>query len=61
MRKTIKKVSPRIINYRLFRNFSNEAFINLSKEVFVHFDDGLEKFCKATMHTLSRFAPIKDK
>ena len=44
MRKTIKKVSPRIINYRLFRDFSNEAFINLSKEVFVHFDDGLEKF-----------------
>lgn len=57
MRKTIKKVSPRIINYRLFRDLSNEVLINLSREVFVHYDDELEKFCKATMDTLSRFAP----
>ena len=54
MRKTFKKMRPRVINYRSYRDFSNETFRvslinNLSNEVFVNNDDGLEKFCKITM------------
>ena len=66
MRKTFKKIHPRVINYRFYRDFSNETFRvflinNLSNEVFVNNDDGLEKFCKTTMDTLNSFAPIKKK
>ena len=48
MRKAFKKMHPRVINYRSYRGFSNETFRvslinNLSKEVFVNNDDGLEK------------------
>ena len=44
------KMRPRVINYRSHRDFSNETFRvslinNLSNEVFVNNDDGLEKFC----------------
>ena len=34
---------------------------NLSNEVFVNNDYGLEKFCKTTMDTLKSLAPIKKK
>ena len=66
MRKTFKKIRPRVINYRSYRDFSNETFRvslmnNLSNEVFVNNDDGLKKFCKTTMDTLNSFAPIKKK
>ena len=66
MRKTFKKMRPRVINYRSYRDFSNETFRvslinNLSNEVFVNNDDGLQKFCKTTMDTLNSFAPIKKK
>ena len=66
MRKTFKKMRPRVINYRSYRDFSNERFRvslmnNLSNEVFVNNDDGLQKFCKTTMDTLNSFAPIKKK
>ena len=66
MRKTFKKLSPRIISYRSYKNFSNETFReslinNLSNEVFSNNDNGLEKFCKATMDTLNLFAPMKKK
>ena len=55
---------PRVINYRSYRDFSNETFRvslinNLSNEVFVNNDDGLQKLCKTTMDTLNSFAPIK--
>ena len=58
MRKTFKKMRPRVINYRSYRDFSNETFRvslinNLSNEVFVSNDDGLQKFCKTTMDTLN--------
>ena len=58
MRKTFKKMRPRVINYRSYRDFSNETFRvslinNLSNEVFVNNDDGLQKFCKTTMDTSS--------
>ena len=66
MRKTFTKMHPRVINYRSYRDFSNETFgasliNNLSNELFVNNDDGLEKFCKTTMYALNSFAPIKKK
>ena len=47
---------PRVINYRSYRDFSNETFRvslinNLSNEVYGNNDDELEKFCKTTMDT----------
>ena len=66
MRKTFKKMRPRVINYRSYRDFSNETFRvslinNLSNEVFVNNDDGLQKLCKRTMDTFNPFTPIKKK
>ena len=66
MRKTLKKMHPRVIKYRSYRDFSNETFRvsllnNLSNEILVNNDDGLQKFCKATIDTLNSFAPIKKK
>ena len=66
LRKTFKKVRPRIINYRSFKHFSNEAFrvsfkSNLSNEVYVNNDNGLERFCKTAIETLNKIAPIKKK
>ena len=66
MRKTFKKMRPRVINYRSYRDFSNETFRvspinNLLNEVFVNNKDGLQKFCKTTMDALNSFAPIKKK
>ena len=66
LRKTFKKVRPRIINYRSFKHFSNEAFRfsfknNLSNEVYVNNDNGLERFCKTATDTLNKIAPIKKK
>ena len=65
-RKISKKIRPRVINNRYYRDFSNEAFRvslvnNLSNEVFVNNDNGLEKFCQTTMNTLNSFSPIKKK
>ena len=47
MRKIIMKMRPRVINYRSYKCFSNETFRvflinNLSNEVFVNNDDGLQ-------------------
>ena len=66
MRKTFKKLSPRIISYRSYKDFSNETFRdclmnNLSNEVFSNNDNGLEKFYKTTVDTLNLFAPVKKK
>ena len=66
LRKTFKKVRPRIINYRSFKHFSNEAFRvsfenNLSNEVYVNNDNGLERFCITAIDTLNKIALIKKK
>ena len=66
MRKTFKKMHPRVTNYRSYRDFSNETFRaflinNFSNVVFVNKDDELQKFCQVTMDTLNSFAPIKKK
>ena len=49
MRKTFKKICPIVINYRSYRDFSNETFKvslvkNLSNELLVNYYDGLEIF-----------------
>ena len=66
MRKTFKKMHPRVINYMSYRDFSNETFRvslinNLSNEVFVSNADGLQKFSKTTVDTLNSFALLKKK
>ena len=48
MRKSFKKYQPKIINYRSYKNFSNEKYretlINdLSKENFINNDDGFQR------------------
>ena len=50
MKKSFRKFHPRLINYRSYKNFSNEAFRKcllekLSKDVFVNNDEGLQRFC----------------
>ena len=66
MRKTFKKQRPRIINYRLFKHFSNGEFRkflidNLSNQIYVNNDDGFNRFCKISIDTLNSFALIKNK
>ena len=66
MRKTFKKQRPRIIPYRSFKHFSNNEFRsswidNLSNQIYVHNDDGFNRFCKISIDTLNSFAPIKNK
>ena len=66
MRKTLKKQSPRIINYRSFKHFPNEEFrkslINsLSNQIYINNDDGFNRFCKISIDTLNSFAVIKNK
>ena len=66
MRKTFKKQRPRIINYRLFKHFSNGEFRkflidNLSNQIYVNNDDEFNRFCKISIDTLNSFTPIKNK
>ena len=51
MRKSLKKIKPRIINYRSCNNFSNEYYrkylLNeLKRETFAINDRGFENFCE---------------
>ena len=62
MRKIFKKLKPRTINYRSYKHFSNEAYREsllheLSKEVFVNNDDGLQRFCDININILNSHAP----
>ena len=66
MKKTFKKIRPRVINHWSSRDFSNETLgvsmiHNLSNEAFVNNDDELEKLSKTAMDTLNSFVPIKKK
>ena len=54
MRKSFKKLMPRVINYRSYKHFSNEVFMEnllgkLSQQTFVNNDYGFEKFCNITL------------
>ena len=64
IRKTFKKIKPRIINYRSHNNFSNEyyrkCFFNeLKRETFVNNDRGFEKFWDMSVKLINKHAPIK--
>ena len=66
MREIFKNLKPRTINYRAYKHFSNEAYREsplheLSKEVFVNNDDGLQKFCDININILNRHTPRKRK
>ena len=63
MKKSFGKLQHRIINYRSYRNFANEAFRGcllekLSKEVFLNNDDGLQRFYDINLH-VSMFEIMK--
>ena len=51
------------INYRSYKNFSNEAFRylleKLSKEVLVNNDDRFQRFCDINLKVLNKHAPQK--
>ena len=65
MRKSFKKLQPRIINYRPYKNFSNKKFKScllseLRKEDFVNNDKGFERLCIIRMKALNKHdAPRK--
>ena len=63
---TFKKYQPKIINYRSYKNFSNEKYRetlinNLSKESFINNDDGFERFCHTSLDALNKYASRKKK
>ena len=62
MRKSFKKLKPRVINYRSYKHFSNEVLREsllgkLSQQTFVSNDYGFEKFCNITLKALDKYAP----
>ena len=66
MRKSFKKLKPRVINYRSYKHFWNEVIREsvlgkLSQQTFVNNDYGFEKFCNITLKTLDKYAPRKAK
>ena len=66
MRKRFKKLQPRIINYRSYKNFWNKksksCLLNeLRKGDFVNNNKGFEKFCNVSMKVLNKHAPLKKK
>ena len=66
MKKSFRKFHPRLINYRSYKNFSNEAFRDcllekLSKEIFENNDEGLQRFCDINLQVLNQHVPQKIK
>ena len=65
MRKYLKKVKPRIINYRSYDNFSNKyyrkKFDKLKRDTFVSDNQVFDTFCDVSIKFLNKHAPIKKK
>ena len=66
MRKSFKKLKPRVTNYWSYKHFSNEIFRESlleksSQQTFLNNDYGFEKFCNITLKTLDKYAPRKTK
>ena len=66
MRKSFKKLKPRVIDYRSYKHFSNEVFREsllekLSQQTFVNNDYGFEIFFNISLKTLNKHAPSKTK
>ena len=61
---TFRKLKPKIINYRKYKNFSNDIFrdtllVELSQVRIINDDDGFNNFLTICRNTLDRFAPRK--
>ena len=66
MRKSSRRLKPRVINYKSYKHFSNEVFREsllgkLSQQTFVNNDYGFEKFYNITLKILDKYAPRKTK
>ena len=66
MRKSFKKYQPKTVNYRSYKNFSNEKYRetlinNLSKENFINNDDNFQRFRHLSLDALNENAPPKKK
>ena len=66
MRKSFKKYQLKIINYRSYKNFSNEKYKetlidNLSKENVINNDDAFQRFCHISLNALNKHASLKKK
>ena len=66
MRKSFKEFQLIIINYKSYKNFSNDAFrktlINrLSNENLVNNDNGFQSFCDISIETLNKHNSCKKK
>ena len=64
MKKSFRKFHHRLISYRSYKNFSNEAFRECllekhSKEVFENNDEGLQRFCDINLQVSNQHAPQK--
>ena len=66
IKKSLKKIQPRIINYSSYKHLSNDTFRKdlidkLSNEKFVINDDGFKRFCELSVNVLNKHAPRKKK
>ena len=64
MRRFPCKLKPKIINYRKYKNFSNDIFRDclleeISQVRINNDDDGFNNFLRICRNTLDRFAPRK--
>ena len=64
IRKSFKKLQPRVVNYRSYKNFSNKklnsCLLNeLRKEDFANNDKGFVKFCNISKNVLNKHARRK--
>ena len=61
MRKSFKKLKPRVINYRSYKTLRGSFLGKLSQQTIVNNDYGFEKLCNITLKTLHKYAPRKAK
>ena len=66
MKTSFRKLKPKIINYRKYKNFSSDIFRDslleeLSPVRINNDDDGFNNFLRICRNTLDRFAPRKKK
>ena len=64
--KNLPETKTWTINFRSYKHFSNEAYreslkYELSKEVSINNDDGLQRFCDINNNILNRHAPCERK
>ena len=61
MKKCFRKLQPRIISYRSYKNFYNEKFQKdlkrkVARQVFVNNDDSFQRFCDINIDILNKHA-----